>query len=167
MTNKFKTLIAAGAVLATAATMAPQKANAASQTGTASATVLAALAITENTLLTFGSFETDGNAGTVVLTTGGARTPSGGVTLGPTAGAAGSFSIAGTASASISIPAITGITLTGPGTAMAVAFDITGSPTALDGGGAATLDVGGTLTVNASQAAGAYSGTYTVVVNYN
>ena len=58
--------------------------------------------------------------------------------------------------------------MTGPGTAMALGnftHDAGGSP-AFDGSGDLSFNVGADLTVNASQAAGEYSGSYSVTVDY-
>ena len=41
------------------------------------------------------------------------------------------------------------------------------APAALDGSGAGSFSVGGTLTVGDTQTPGSYSGTYTVTASYN
>ncbi len=163
-----KTLLAAGAVLAAAATM-PQQAEAISASGNASASVLQALTVTQATALSFGSFEA-GSGGTVSISVGNARSFTGGITLGPAPGGRGEFTITGSTDAAISVDPISTITLTDQdgngGSPMAVTFDITGAPTTLTGG-SVTLNVGATLTVASGQAPSNYAGTYTVTVNYN
>ena len=66
------------------------------------------------------------------------------------------------ASYSVTVPA--SVSLTGPGTAMTATLTNDGGGSLT--GGTDTFNVGGTLSVGASQTAGSYSGTYTVSVNY-
>ena len=91
-------------------------------------------------------------------------------------GAVGTFDLTGDVTAPITIGLPQGVTsLTGP--ANAVPMTIAAADWTTDGGslgsyvigsgGARTLKVGATLTVNANQTPGAYTGTYTVTANYN
>lgn len=120
--------------------------------------------------LDFGAIFPSATAGTVVMSTAGTRTPTGGVTLGAfMAGSAASFNLAGVASAGFattfsSTP--TPLVLTGPGSSMTV-DTFTSSASALGAGGTLTLAVGATLHVGVNQAQGAYSGTFTVTVAYD
>lgn len=168
MLNK-RLLVTSAAMLASASLMSTI-ANAANVTANASATVLTALSITQNTAMNFGDVAGDADAATtVVLTTAGATSSADGASAAGTP-SAGIFDVvgAGTLSYSITLPADGVVTLTGPSTAMPVDgfnHDAGGAPALA--GGADQFNVGATLTINANQAAGAYSGTYNVVVNYN
>lgn len=139
---------------------------AADGTGNASATIQTAISIVENTSMDFGTTAVDASSGTVTIS-------SAGVVSGPAAysfsgsPAAGAFTASGDASTAVTISFTDG-SLTGPGTAMTLnnfTHDAGGTPTT-NGSGDLTFNVGGDLVVNATQTAGAYSGTYTVTVNY-
>ena len=154
---------------------------AATAAGTATATVLAPIAVTKATDLVFGSFA-PGAGGTVTVSTSGARTGSGvilsAVTATPTAAR---FNVTGTGSATYSIAytgTATAIASTAtPADTMAFAHvsDLTAAG-AITGtvssgtltAGAQSIYVGGVLTVGAAQAAHAdYTGAVAVVVEYN
>ncbi|GAB4395081.1 MAG: hypothetical protein Tsb0032_26170 [Kiloniellaceae bacterium] len=136
------------------------------QTGNASAQIQQAISITEDTAMDFGTVAVDGSGGTVTISTAGAVSGPAGYTFSGSP-AAGTFTASGDASTAVTISFTAG-SLTGPGTAMALnnfTHDAGGSPTT-DGTGDLTFNVGGDLVVNAAQASGSYSGTYTVTVNY-
>lgn len=140
---------------------------AASATGTASATVIVPITVTAGTALNFGTFAANSAGGTVAITTASARSATGSVALSATTpGVAGSFTVTGNASSTFAI--------TNPGTfnvtsgANTMAVNLTGlATTGTLAAGSATILVPGTLTVGASQAAGSYTGTYTMAVEYN
>ncbi|WP_210546570.1 DUF4402 domain-containing protein [Rhodoferax sp. PAMC 29310] len=162
-------------------------------TAAVNATVLAPIVITKNVDLNFGTFAPDKEtAGTVVIAaTNGARSVSGGVFVPSTAtaaaGAAASFGIAGDAGAtfSIALPTsdITLTNLTGAGgetmsvAATSLTAAVGGASVAITSGagtsalisGAATLTVGGTLTVGLNQVPGVYTNAagLPVTVAYN
>ena len=151
---------------------------AATVNGTASATALTPITIIAGTALSFGSFATSAaaTAGTIMLTSGGTRTASGGTVLsagGP--GVVGTFTIGGSGNATFAVtypPAATTLVGTTPGvTALfgttAGAGATYGLGTAALSGGAYTLNVGGILTVPAAVAAGSYTASYPVIVEYN
>jgi len=141
---------------------------AASAVGGASATIAAPISISETAAMSFGSVTTSAALGTVVITTAGARSVTGGVGALGGSPAAAAFSVAGegTSSYTVTLPAST--SLTGTGAPMVVdGINITGALSRSLSGGADTFSLGATLHVNASQASGAYSGSYTVSVNYN
>ncbi len=136
------------------------------QTGNASAQIQTAITITEDTAMDFGIVAVDTSSGTVQISTAGAVS-------GPAAysfsgsPAAGTFTASGDASTAVTISFTSG-SLTGPGTAMtldSLVHDAGGTPTT-DGSGDLTFNVGADLSVNATQATGSYTGTYTVTVNY-
>jgi Mat/Ecp fimbriae major subunit len=146
--------------------------------GTATATIGGALSISQtvggtgtgpNGNLAFGYIIPSGTSGTVTIATDGVKTSTGGVTTtgALTAGAA-NFTVTGVAGAkfNIGLPNDTTVILTGPGTAMAVtAFSHSGADT-VGLLGTQTFTVGGTLAVAASQAPGAYEGTFNVTAVY-
>lgn len=125
------------------------------------ATVITSLSATVTTDLSFGSFGLidNGLAGTV--DTAGANTNIDELTA-PTVGVVG---IAGAASTPVNV-SITNATLTGAGTDMAATLSVSNTNPVLDVTGAATINVNGSLAVNAGQTAGSYTGTATVTVNY-
>lgn len=137
-----------------------------SQTGNASATIQQAISITENTAMDFGTIGIDGTGGTVTVSTAGAVSGPGGYAFSGSP-AAGNFTASGDASTAVTISFTAG-TLTGPGAAMTLnnfSHDAGVTPTT-NGSGDLTFNVGADLVVNVAQASGAYSGTYTVTVNY-
>jgi len=144
---------------------------AASASSNIDADIVPAIAISNTVSLQFGMIASSALAGSVTVTTAGVRSASGGVTLanGTTATAA-SFAVTGADSNTyaITLPADGTTTITGAGDPMGVNFVSNPLTTGtLSGAGAQTLLVGGTLSVGASQAAGAYSGTFDATVAYN
>ena len=110
------------------------------------------------------------------MSTAGVASATTAVVTNDTAASAASFTIGGSANASFSVSVTDDdLTHTDLATVMALATahgdDTTTEDSlatyALDGTGAATIYVGGTLSVAAAQKAGAYSGTVTVDVAYN
>jgi spore coat protein U-like protein len=145
----------------------------------ATAAVLATPVVVSKTAdLSFGKFAASG-AGSITISTSGARTVSGGVLAaadGPAMTAA-SFVVSGAAGAGYSITHGGTSTLSrtgGPDTMPMTKFTAvgadnrpTGAPGGILNGGAQTIYVGATLDVGANQAAGAYTGTVSVTVEYN
>ena len=141
---------------------------AADTTGTASVDILSAIGLTQDTPMDFAVIIPDVAGDTVSLTTGGGITSDTGNSTFNGTPVAGVFSATGSANESVTISFSTGDTLTGAGAAMPIggfSHDAGGSP-AFDGTGNLSFNIGADLTVNASQAAGLYSGTYTVTVDY-
>ena len=144
--------------------------NSATGTGTANAVVVGPLQITHNTgaALNFGSF-TAGTGGTVSVTSAGVASATGDVGLvtgsTPTADA---FTVVGTPNRAFGIVASSSNTVsTGGANPATMPFTVSAANSAsLTAGGTFALAVGGTLTVGSGQAAGAYTGTYTVTVTY-
>ncbi|MEH6632064.1 MAG: DUF4402 domain-containing protein [Halopseudomonas aestusnigri] len=139
---------------------------AADATGNASAQIQTAVSVVENTTMNFGSTAVDASGGTVSMTSGGLVTGPGGYTFSGSP-AAGAFTVTADASTAVTISFTDG-TLTGPGTAMVLnnfTHDAGGTPTT-GAGGSLAFAVGGDMVVNATQTSGAYTGTYTVTVNY-
>jgi len=145
------------------------------ETATASvgASVLTPIAITKVDDLAFGNFMST-TGGTIVLTPTATalRTPSAGVTLDNTVTpTAAKFTVGGTAGATFSITLPTTVSLSDGGTnTMDVGTftsDLDLAAATIPVGGTIDMYVGGTLTVGAAQANGAYAGTFDVSVNYN
>ncbi len=144
-------------------------AQAASDTSNATATIVAAIAITNTQDLAFASIVPSGSADTVIVSAAGARTCGGTLTCTGTV-TASSFDVTGGANLTyaVTLPGAAA-NLTGPGTDMTVDTwtDSISSAGTLDGAGTQTFTVGGTLNVGANQTAGAYTGTFSVTVDYN
>ena len=154
---------------------------AATDTGTATATVVRPISIEAVDDLRFGSFSTTAAAQTVAIATDGARTSSGVLLLAQDIGfGAASFAVTGEGAYTyaITLPADEVVTITtGAATApetMAVSTflsDPTGTGGVLSSTagteGTQTLLVGATITTVAEQVAGVYEGTFDVTVEYN
>lgn len=129
------------------------------------------IAIANTSPLAFGSFAA-GNGGTVTVSTSGICSTGGDVILVLQNCAPAGFTVSGDANFTyiIDLPANDFVTLTGPGNDMVIS-NFTSNPSAADGligsGGSQVLSVGGTLGVGSNQAPGSYSGSFTVIVNYN
>lgn len=145
-------------------------------TATATATIVTPIAITKNVDMNFGNVAVTSSAGTVVLSPGGVRTKTGGVTLPAVAGVvtAAKFTVTGegTYSFAITIPS-TDVTLTnttgvGGETMIANSFVCDLGATSSLVGGTKEMFVGATLNVGIAQKAGVYvSSPFDVTVNYN
>ncbi len=150
---------------------------AADGSGGAGATVVTPIAIAASSPdLRFGSFSTSAAGQTIAIAADGARTVTGALGLGTAQNAFGAASFAvtgdGTSTYAITLPAngvvdiTTGTAL--PAETMAVSSFVsnpsgTGTLTA----GAQALLVGATITTVADQVTGAYTGSFTVSVEYN
>ena len=166
MTMK-KTLLSGVAALALVA--AAHSAQAADATGNTSASVIAPITIAQGAALSFGNISPSGTTGTVVISTAGARTATNVDLLTGGTVAAATFNVGGSGASTYTITLPTSLTLNGSvsGTMLVNGFnhDVVGTP-ALSSG-TASFAVGATVAVDAAQAAGTYTGDYTVTVNYN
>ncbi len=152
--------------LAIAAIAAP--AQAATVSANATATVLIPMTITKTNDLRFGSFAATAAAGTVTISTAGARTGSGVQLSSMNTGGAAGFTVAGDTNYTYAITLPSTATLTSGGNSMTInSFTSNPSGTGTLASGAGTVTVGGTLQVGASQAPGAYTGTFSVTMDYN
>ncbi|MFD2264445.1 DUF4402 domain-containing protein [Lacibacterium aquatile] len=158
-----------GIATISALTLAPVAVSAATATFTATAEIVNAITVTKVTNLSFGKIAASTGSSTVEINAAGVRS----VTAGTAALAAGTvsraeFTIQGAngQTADISVP--TAFTMANGGDTMAVAINLntqssgmtaTGAGTATLAltGAAQTVRFGGSLTVGASQAAGAYA----------
>ena len=150
-------------------------ASAATGSGTAAATVVAPVSIVNDAPIAFGTFTPA--AGTIVTSPDGNRSASGGAATLSSAvpASAGQLTVSGAAQATYAISASGGV-LTGTGDPMTLsnitlaAATATGTPIAsgtIGAGGTHVIRTGGQLAVAPNQRPGAYSGSYTVTVEYN
>lgn len=122
--------------------------------------------------LSFGSFVA-GTGGTVTLSPQGQRTVTGSIVVLPSVpGHSAEFTVSGDPDATyfIDLPGDSSVKLTGPGNDMWLtnfASQPSGAGGQLDGGGTQVLSVGATLEVGSGQASGDYSGSFSVIVDYN
>jgi hypothetical protein len=132
------------------------------------------ISIAERTPMHFGSFAA-GSGGSIILSPEGSRTPVGGLVLVNPSGkalvSAAAFTVRGAKGLAYTISFGEGpYALTGPNSATMALGNFTYSPSpsqlVLPNSGSQTVSVGATLSVLQSQAAGNYSGTYIVTVQY-
>ncbi|MEL0156776.1 DUF4402 domain-containing protein [Sphingopyxis sp.] len=129
--------------------------------------------------LDFGESISPGSAGTVRLAPDGTRSRTGGATLAGSSGEPARFAGLGSYNRQVNISlGSNSIWITGPGQRMRVRdFEIGSTPTAIlstsptrfritSALGNYNFPVGATLEVNANQAPGDYSGTFTITLNY-
>lgn len=158
-------IIAVAAAISTPAFAAPGDTSA--TTGAATAEVVAPITLTHvsGAALNFGTFTTGTTGGTIVVSQTGVATSSGDVTLvSGSAEAADEFDVAGDAGRAFSITSGIGTVANG---ATTMAFTTNAPETGTLTAGAASFNVGGTLTVAGGEAAGTYTGSYNVTVAYN
>ena len=130
-------------------------------------TLLAPISISAGASMDFGTMLTTGTAGTVTVTPAGARSSVNVDLLGGFPSGAG-FNVTGASGQAYFITLPSSATLTSGGDTMTIDtfnHDAGASPSLV--GGSDTFNVGATLNVGATQAAGTYSGTFAVTVNYN
>lgn len=159
--------------------MLPTAAQAGARQADAQAILLRSLSFFKVDDLDFGDIIPSATAGQVRIEPNGNRTRTGGVTLAGSSSQPASFAGKGTYNQNVLIsmsPA--SITVTGPGAPMTVTqFEIGSTPTAIltatptmfriaSTAGTFQFPVGARLNVNANQAPGVYSGTFTVTLNY-
>lgn len=137
---------------------------------TVNAQIAAAITLTNTTSLNFGNV-VPGTGGTVDISAAGVRSVTGGVVAAGGTTTAASFDVSGTPSTAYTITLPASANLTGPGSPMNVAFSatqVTGGSLSrtLSGVGNDSFSAGGTLTVANAQAAGSYSGVFTMTVAY-
>jgi hypothetical protein len=145
----------------------------------AGAKIVTALTLTKTTDLHFGTMAIPTGAVNLVLATNGSRTASvpANITLLSQAPLAtnAAYTVAGTAASTYAITLPTTVTITSGTNNMTVASfvakpastGVNGVNGTLDGSGADSFVVGATLQLSNAQAAGVYTGTFNVSVNYN
>ncbi|MDT0676954.1 DUF4402 domain-containing protein [Autumnicola musiva] len=139
----------------------------ASGTATVNAEIVSPISITDGTDLDFGRIIGNTAGGTVTVATNGERTADNDDLLAPsTTVQSASFSVKAAEGYTYKVE-IPEVNLTGAGDAMPVVFTSSlGNANIVGTGAAQTLNVGGALKVNASQAEGNYTGTVEVTVAY-
>lgn len=128
------------------------------------------ISITSSANLGFGQMFVSNSLGTCVVNPAGARSASGGVTLGSSAGAgSASFTVTGLPLQTYAITLPSSISMSSGGSTLTL-NTFTSTPSGagqLSVLGRQTFTVGGTLRVGASQPPGTYAGTFSVTVTYN
>jgi len=164
MLNKFKTVIGASVI---SLAMMSNAAHAATETASAEAEIIAAVELSAVTDLDMGLVAVGAAGGTVTLDeASGNRTCSVDLTCVGTA-ARGSFQVTNAADGLIvDITVDASTTLTGAGAPMNLSLTPSTTAITFDSTALETVFVGGELTVGASQAAGVYTGTYSVSADY-
>jgi len=179
----YKKYLGLGAALVSLSAIPVSDAHAVTNTTVgASATVVTAVAFTNPTPLHFGEFTYSGAGSIVLQTTTGARSPSANITgiTGASNETAGVLAVSGVASAVVNLTFPTTATIThatiGTGAtsemtinAFQVETDAGGrlEPVTIGTGGTLSVPYGGTLNIDGNEAAGAYSGTFSVIAAYN
>ena len=160
--------------------VSPAAAQSAQGNAKANANIIKRLSFVKTEDLDFGRIIASNTAGTVRIEPNGNRTATGGVTLiGTNEHKAAGYAGMGAYNQNVLISvSANSIWITGPGAPMRVSqFEIGSTPTAIlttnprvfriaGPTGIFEFPVGATLDVNASQAPGVYSGTYTITLNY-
>ncbi len=146
-----------------AAGFAATGAQAATATATAKAQILRQITVTKTADLDFGTIVTGAAASTVVISPAGARTCGAGLVC-TNAATAAAFGIVGTTGSVVTLAAAGPVSLVSGGNNMSATLLTSAATRTLTGTDSFT--VGGTLSVGANQADGAYTGTFTVTVDY-
>lgn len=161
--NKFMKAAMASSVLA-ASVMGAHAANAATASADAKANILQQVTVTsDGSDLDFGTIVSGASAGTVAVNAAGAASCSASIVCSGSTTAAG-FNVSGTSGATVDVSTDATVTLTGPTDTMSASLTPSATSIVLDGTDAFT--VGGTLSVAANQADGAYVGSFDVTVSY-
>lgn len=138
---------------------------AASATGTASVKILTAVTVTKTADLSFGKVVPGTAAATVAIAEAGTRTCGTGLSCSGTVTAA-AFQVTGTTGETVTVAIdVPTVSLTSGTNSMSVSLSTTTTSIVLAAGTNA-FKVAGTLSVGASQAAGSYTGNFSVSVNY-
>lgn len=123
--------------------------------------------VQERTEMSFGTILVDPNGDMITLSPSGSISAQGSSIISG-AFTAGEFRAQGDKYAAVSISFSAGDILTGPGSTMALGSFThnAGAAPAFDNTGKIQFNVGATLTINAPQYDGLYSGTYTIFIDY-
>jgi hypothetical protein len=145
-------------------------ARAASDNLDVTAQVITPLSLSKTSGLSFGKFSTSGAASTIVVSTSNVATPGTGIDLSGDV-TSGAYDVQGEPSTAYTITVPSSINLTdGDSHTMTVDTFVTSktdNTSTLSGAGTDSFAIGATLNVGASQAAGSYTGTATISVDYN
>ena len=164
-------ILIAGAMTAAAVPMPAQAASIAATTdASGKALILIPLTLTKVDNLDFGSVIPSSSSGTIsIAADGSGQSVTGGVTpLASAAGARAVFAGAGSFGEQVSIFLAPPASLSdGAGHNMPISLGLESTSVTIDSTRAFFVGVGGTVTVGANQAEGLYSGTFTVLAQYN
>jgi Mat/Ecp fimbriae major subunit len=138
-------------------------AQAATATADARATILTQVTVVKTSDLDFGTIAVGTSGGNVVVTPGGSGTCTAGLVCSGTKTAA-NFTVTGVLGQTVGVSLPANVTLTSGTNSMTATLNSSATAIVLDGTDA--FSVGGDLAVSATQAAGAYVGTFTATVNY-
>lgn len=131
--------------------------------GDADVTIVSPLTISQDQPLNFGIVAPDNEATSTV--------DQDGVVVGNANYFSGAqkaiFDVTGYNNSAYDITLDTSVTLTGVGDDMSATLSVDGGTSRTLSSGSDSFDVNGTLTIGMAQAAGSYTGTYNVAVNYN
>jgi hypothetical protein len=135
-------------------------------TATVTTTLQAAVTLTKNTDMSFGTLLIGSASEVITLSSGGGRSSTGSAVFSGS-GVAADFTATGASGSALTIT-VANTTLTGPGSAMALNnfTHSAGVSPVLTAAGSLTFTVGGDLAIGTSQTVGNYDGTVTVTVNY-
>jgi hypothetical protein len=159
LNKKNVALLGAMAVAAIASTSA----QAATETANAEVDIIAAVQLTQNDPLDFGMIASGAAGGTVTLPAATGTRNCGGLVCVGTA-TRGRFTVNGTIGQNIAITLPSTVTLTSSGNSMVVSLSPV--PTIAMTTASQEFFIGGSLAVNPSQPAGAYTATYPVTAEY-
>jgi hypothetical protein len=167
MTRKFYSAILAGSAVLTLG-LGATAANATVGSGTAQANIVSAIQIFEDAGLNFGTIVPAASGATVVINTTNGKSCGAGLTCSG-ASVSGALHATGTANQAVTIATAASTSLSDGGTNTMSVTGIAPSISSGNLGASSRIDftVGATLNVGASQAAGVYTGNYSVTVNYN
>lgn len=157
--------VAAGLAVLGIAGFTSTGAMAASANGTANATIIDAIAITADLSLEFGTI-INGAANTVTVDTAGARTATDATQLAGGTVRAAEFTVTGDPGRAYTVTIPSPISVTFGADSMNVGNFSHNASLTIPGTGSETFQVGGDLSVANGQAAGTYTGTLVVQVNY-
>ncbi len=138
---------------------------------TVNVNIISSMSISTRNGLVFGDISSSASSGTIILTSTGDRTSTGGATINSSvAGSPATFDVQGITNASYSISMPASAILNDASSHTMVVDNFTSTPSAsgvLDNNGQQTLFVGGTLNTQSNQAFGAYSGQMSITLDYN
>lgn len=163
-----KIILASAIALVSASPAFAASGNSSTATGSATATIVEPIVLTHTpgALLGFGRFTT-GTGGSVTVSAAGVGSIGGDVAFVPgSSNSADAFTVTGDTGRAFSI-ATTGGNVSAGSTNIAFTTSASAANGTLSGAGTASFTVGGTLTLAGTEAAGAYTGSYSATVTYN
>src|SRR5437868_4952963 len=151
-------LIATAVLLVSLSTSAFAQNTATNSDATATANIVAPIAITNSASINFGNVVATAAGGTVVLGTNGSVTPSGVATLSGITPTAAEFTVTGDQNFtySVTLPGNSDVSLSQQGATSMALTNFTSNATGTFTAGSETFQVGATLHVGANQAPGVY-----------